>query len=218
MEDDISYVYHGDMEVSSANHPMIRLMTIPQQASPTAFTDMERLNEFNSWTRRHEKKGSWSQCTPKSVERFSAIGYIFGKRLHLVSGVPIGLIDNSWGGTTIEAWTSRETLKEIPEARGLLQDWDRKIASYDAAASLKDRIQRWEKDSERRKERGKPRTQSLPSQTRIQPPTATTPEHPSTACWHHSAAPTSRARSSTRDTIMLSEMLVRASTPPSYRP
>ncbi len=154
MEDDISYVYHGDMEVSSANHPMIRLMTIPQQASPTAFTDMERLNEFNSWTRRHEKKGSWSQCTPKSVERFSAIGYIFGKRLHLVSGVPIGLIDNSWGGTTIEAWTSRETLKEIPEARGLLQDWDRKIASYDAAASLKDRIQRWEKDSERRKERG----------------------------------------------------------------
>ena len=34
MEDEISYVYHGDMEVSSANHPMIRLMTVPQQASP----------------------------------------------------------------------------------------------------------------------------------------------------------------------------------------
>ena len=154
MEDEISYVYHGDMEVSSANHPMIRLMTVPQQASPVAFTDMDRLNEFNSWTRRHEQKGSWSQCTPKAIERFSAIGYIFGKRLHLVSGIPIGLIDNSWGGTTIEAWTSRSTLKKIPAARGLLEEWDSKIAAYDAVASLQARIQRWEKDSERRKARG----------------------------------------------------------------
>ena len=154
MEDEISYVYHGDMEVSSANHPMIRLMTVPQQASPVAFTDMARINEFNSWTRRHEKKGSWSQCSPKAVERFSAIGYIFGKRIHLVSGVPIGLIDNSWGGTTIEAWTSRDTLEKIPAARGLLEEWDTKIAAYDAAASLQARIQRWEKDSERRKARG----------------------------------------------------------------
>ena len=154
MEDEISYVYHGDMEVSSANHPMIRLMTVPQQASPVPFTDMARINEFNSWTRRHEKKGSWSQCSPKAVERFSAIGYIFGKRLHLVSGVPIGLIDNSWGGTTIEAWTSRSTLKKIPAALGLLDEWDRKIASYDAAASLQARIQNWEKDSARREARG----------------------------------------------------------------
>ena len=154
MEDEISYVYHGDMEVSSANHPMIRLMTVPQQASPVAFTDMARINEFNSWTRRHEKKGSWSQCSPKAVERFSAIGYICGKRIHLVSGVPIGLIDNSWGGTTIEAWTSRDTLEKIPAARGLLEEWDTKIAAYDAAASLQARIQRWEKDSERRKARG----------------------------------------------------------------
>jgi len=154
MEDEISYVYHGDMEVSSANHSMIRLMTVPQQASPVALTDMDRLNEFNSWTRRHEQKGSWSQCTPKAVERFSAIGYIFGKRLHLVSGVPIGLIDNSWGGTTIEAWTSRSTLAKIPAAKGLLKEWDQKIAGYDATASLQARIQRWEKDSERRKARG----------------------------------------------------------------
>ncbi|NRB26545.1 MAG: hypothetical protein HRU37_02565 [Roseibacillus sp.] len=154
MEDVISYVYHGDMEVASANHPMIRLLTVPQEANPSAFRDMDRLNEFNSWERRHEQKGSWSQCTPKAVERFSAIGYIFGKRLHLVSGVAIGLIDNSWGGTTAEAWTSRSMLATIPEAKGLTDEWDGKIAAYDAEASLKARIERWEKDSERRVTRG----------------------------------------------------------------
>ncbi len=154
MEDVISYVYHGDMEVASANHPMIRLLTVPQQAGPTAFRDMDRLNEFNSWERRYEQKGSWAQCTPKAVERFSAIGYIFGKRLHLVSGVPIGLVDNSWGGTTAEAWTSRGMLATIAESKGLTDEWDRKIEAYDAEASLKARIERWEKDTERRIARG----------------------------------------------------------------
>lgn len=154
MEDTISYVYHGDMEVASANHPNIRLMTVPQQAGPKAFEDMDRLNEYNSWERRYEQKGSWTQCTPKSVERFSAIGYIFGRRLHLVSGVPIGLIDNSWGGTTVEAWTPRGSLAALPEARGLLEEWDKKIEAYDAEASLKRRIENWEKNKVRREERG----------------------------------------------------------------
>lgn len=154
MEDTISYVYHGDMEVASANHPHIRLMTVPQEAGPNAFEDMARLNEYNSWERRYEQKGSWAQCTPKAVERFSAIGYIFGRRLHLVSGVPIGLIDNSWGGTTAEAWTSRGSLAALPEAHGLLEEWDKKIEAYDAEASLKQRIANWEKANVRRTERG----------------------------------------------------------------
>lgn len=154
MEDVISYVYEGDVEVASANHPKVRLLTVPQEAGPEPFRDMARLNEYNSWTRRHEEKGSWFQCTPESVERFSAIGYVFGRRIHLVTGVPIGLVDNSWGGTTAEAWTSRETLAQIPEARGLLDEWDAKIAAYNAEASLQARIERWEKESARRKERG----------------------------------------------------------------
>ena len=119
MEDVLENIYHGDTEVASANSPNIRLMTIPQVASPTPLEDIDRLNEFNSWTGPYEQKGSWHQCTPKSVPRFSAIGYIFGRRLHLVTGVPIGLVDASWGGTTAEAWSSREMLAKIPAARPL---------------------------------------------------------------------------------------------------
>ncbi|MHC4165878.1 MAG: hypothetical protein ACYSWQ_02850, partial [Planctomycetota bacterium] len=154
MEDVLESIYHGDTEVVSANHPNIRLMTVPQVAAPEALADIERINEYNSWTRRHEMKGSWATCTPKTVNRFSAIGYIFGRRLHMASGVPIGLIDASWGGTTAEAWTSRAKLATIPESKGLTDEWDQKIAGYDAVASLKARIERWEKDSERRKQRG----------------------------------------------------------------
>jgi sialate O-acetylesterase len=129
-------------------------MTVPQVAAPEAPADIERINEFNSWTGRHEMKGSWAQCTPKTVNRFSAIGYIFGRRLHLASGVPIGLIDASWGGTTAEAWTSRAKLATIPQSKGLTNEWDQQIAAYDPVASLKAEIEQWEKDSERRKQRG----------------------------------------------------------------
>jgi sialate O-acetylesterase len=156
MEDVLEDIYYGDVEVISAHHPLIRLMTVPQSAGPEPFPDMERLNEFNSWTGRYEQKGSWFQCTPAAVHRFSAIGYIFGRRLHLVTGVPIGLIDASWGGTTVEAWTSRESLMGIPEARGLIEEWDEKVAAYDAEASLKARIEQWEQDTERRKAAGQP--------------------------------------------------------------
>ena len=155
MEDELENIYHGDTEVASAHYPNIRLLTIPQVASPRPLADFERINEFNSWTSRHERKGTWFRCTPKAVHRFSAIGYIFGRRLHLVSGVPIGLIDASWGGTVAAAWTSRDTLATIPTAKPLTDEWDEKIASYDGEASLQARIARWEKATERRKREGK---------------------------------------------------------------
>ena len=155
MEDVLEDIYHGDTEVAAANYPHLRLMTIPQAASPQALPDIARLNEFNAWTNRYEQKGSWSTCTPQSVRRFSAIGYIFGRRLHQVSGFPIGLIDASWGGTTAEAWTSRATLETMPEAKPLLDEWEAKVEAYDAEASLQRRIENWERDTERRKKEGK---------------------------------------------------------------
>ena len=35
---------------------------------------------------------------------FSAVGYFFGRQLHQTLGVPIGLINDSWGGSACEAW------------------------------------------------------------------------------------------------------------------
>lgn len=58
-------------------------------------------------------------------------------------GVPIGLIDASWGGTTIEAWTARAKLATIPQSKGLTDEWDKTIAEYDPAASLKALIEEW---------------------------------------------------------------------------
>ncbi|HUT10396.1 MAG TPA: hypothetical protein VMY42_07865 [Thermoguttaceae bacterium] len=155
MEDTISYVYHGDVEVASANLPSIRILTIPVCADAAPQTDFPRIDEFNAWTNQSEQKGSWFVCSPETIHRFSAIGYVFGRRLYLAGQIPIGLIDTSVGGTTVEAWTSREALAAVPEAAALLKEWDERIATYDPQQDLADRIGRWEKESEKQKEEGR---------------------------------------------------------------
>lgn len=46
----------------------------------------------------------WQVCSPKTAAGFSAVGYLFGRRLEKKLHVPIGLIESDWGGTNIEAW------------------------------------------------------------------------------------------------------------------
>ena len=66
MEDVLESIYHGDTEVASANFPNIRLMTVPSKATPKPQPDIQRINEYNSWTRRHELKGHWIPCERSS--------------------------------------------------------------------------------------------------------------------------------------------------------
>lgn len=59
--------------------------------------------------------GTWVECTPETSRIFSAVAYYFGKFLHEHTGIPIGLIDSSWGGTDIETWTSWPTMRTTKE-------------------------------------------------------------------------------------------------------
>ena len=50
--------------------------------------------------------------------------------------VPIGLIDASQGGTTVEAWTPEDVLRKIDgkETRDMLKDWDDKMGTWKSTA------------------------------------------------------------------------------------
>ncbi|MGC3957621.1 MAG: sialate O-acetylesterase [Verrucomicrobiota bacterium] len=45
---------------------------------------------------------------------FSACAYYFGRKLQQELNVPIGLIDATWGGTSIQSWTPPEGFAEVP--------------------------------------------------------------------------------------------------------
>ena len=156
MEAALRNIRDGDLEVLSADLPAVRLMTVPLRASPTPLDDFPRIDEYNAWSKVTERKGDWRVCSPQTVNLFSAVGYVFGRRIHRVTKVPVGLIDTSWGGTTVEAWISRDTLGKVPEAAGLLKYWDDRIAAYDAKKSLADQITRWQARAAKLKAAGKP--------------------------------------------------------------
>lgn len=54
---------------------------------------------------------NWKPLTKQNAWLFSAVGSFLGKRMFEKSGVPQGIIVNSWGGTPIEAWISMDSLK-----------------------------------------------------------------------------------------------------------
>jgi len=69
------------------------------------------------WFRQYSKiptddcKGKWLTNTSENVARTSATAYYFARYLQQALGVPVGLVVSSWGGSTVEAWMSEETIK-----------------------------------------------------------------------------------------------------------
>ena len=158
MEFPISRVDDGELEIVSANFPQIRLMTVPVGKGFASVRSFERLHEWSDWSSEHFRKGDWDVCSPETVTEFSAIGYIFGRRLSMATGVPIGLIDASIGGTTVETWTPEDVLRKIEgaETRAMLKEWDEKIATFDPQADLKTRIAAYENRIKNLQAKGQP--------------------------------------------------------------
>ncbi len=64
--------------------------------------------------------GTWLECNPTTTASFSATAYFFGKKLFNELKIPIGLINTSWGGTPIEAWTNGKHLEKYEEYKSIV--------------------------------------------------------------------------------------------------
>lgn len=111
----------ADLEIATANYPNIRLLTVPQLGT------QEPQNNF---------EGQWEVCSPQTVPQFSAVGYFFGRQLHEMLNVPIGLIDNAWGGSACEAWVRRDLLEADSRYEELLARWKETEQTYDHQAAM----------------------------------------------------------------------------------
>ena len=58
-----------------------------------------------------DTKAKWVVCNPEDMKRFSLVGYFFGQKLQQSLGVPVGLINASWGGTPAETWTPNDSIE-----------------------------------------------------------------------------------------------------------
>ena len=118
-----------EQEIAATNYPEIRLFHVPQRQGYEPAKDV---------------KAQWRVCDPKSMERFSALGYFFGRQLHNELKVPVGLIAGSCGSTKIEAWADVEGLKKaLPDPMGRWEQ-DKKDAAADMS-KYDEAVAAWEK-------------------------------------------------------------------------
>jgi sialate O-acetylesterase len=87
-------------EISKANYPNIRFFFVEHEKAILPQADI--------------KSGSWKVCDTNNVKTASAVAYFFARKINKDINIPIGILQSTWGGTPVEAWTSREMLLSSP--------------------------------------------------------------------------------------------------------
>ena len=106
-------VASGMPDPEPADCDAIRMITVPRLAA---------------FGRQRSFEGAWALACGDAISTFSGVGYFFARRLHEALGVPVGMIHSSWGGTRIEAWTSREALMGDPSTAQVVRDYEADLA------------------------------------------------------------------------------------------
>ena len=88
-------------EIDQFNNDEVRLFRVQNETSTHGVKDDIRPTTIN-----------WKPLTKQNAWLFSAVGSFLGKRMFEKNKVPQGIIVNSWGGTPIEAWISKDSLEK----------------------------------------------------------------------------------------------------------
>ena len=100
MEMPVRVVSNYDADLNSASNTSIRLFHVQR------FSSVAPTSTFGA-------DASWSVSSPETVKEFSAVCYYFGRELQPSVNVPIGLIEDSWGGSVIQTWLSMDKMREL---------------------------------------------------------------------------------------------------------
>lgn len=96
---DWAQLMDADCVVATMQRPALRLLQIRNSTSVAPLDNAS-------------VEYGWVESSPAAAS-FSAIGYLCGKMLQDSLNVPVGVIDATWGGTPVEAWTPREALEGV---------------------------------------------------------------------------------------------------------
>lgn len=115
--------------IAAANYPEIRLFKVEHAKS------IQPASEILG--------GEWKVCDTNNVKEASAVAYYFARNLNADLKVPIGILQATWGGTPVEAWTSREALLSTPLKRQVILDNDTLTTKHFIKDSI-DLVRFWE--------------------------------------------------------------------------
>lgn len=113
----LNNAHNAKEEIANAKYPNIRLFTVKKPKFEPFHDDYA--------APLADCEGKWVECSPETAGSFTAVGYFFGRHIHKVLNVPVGLIDTSWGGTPAEAWTTRATLAADADLKPIMDRFEK---------------------------------------------------------------------------------------------
>ena len=140
----LSADWNGDIEAAASDLPNLRLIKVPQVGTQELQSDF---------------KGEWRASNADSAKPFSAVGFLYGRYLHNILHVPVGLIDNAWGGSAAEAWVRRSALEKDPRFKLLMENTVKRegeLQSPKAKEDFEKAMAKWKEDVEKAKAEKKP--------------------------------------------------------------
>ncbi|RYD93084.1 MAG: hypothetical protein EOP54_19770, partial [Sphingobacteriales bacterium] len=95
MEYQVKMAKNAGDEILRADYAQIRGYKVPHQMSGKPEKDFKQ-------------SGKWNTATSGNVSGFTAAGYFFARELYNKLHIPIGIIDDCFGGSNIETWISHQ--------------------------------------------------------------------------------------------------------------
>lgn len=132
MERELKYALDAAHEVAAADHPAIRHVKLAHRVSLRPLDDID--------------PARWQVSHPDHAGDFSAVAYFFARRLNRELGVPVGLINTSWGGSNIETWTPSRAALADPDLAPIVRALPATYAVFAAQhrGRLRSIAQRWQ--------------------------------------------------------------------------
>lgn len=138
----VSKCLNFQSEQAAADYPQIRIFKVWFNASETPLDTLT------------SKPSKWSVCQPRSMGSFPAVSYFFARDIYLKLGVPVGMINSSWGGVAIESWMSDSNLKSSPSADKVEARWKQFLADLPAKyAAYETSLAKWKEAGEKPEDR-----------------------------------------------------------------
>ncbi len=112
MELELQNADEGQELLLCHENPLVRYFNVPRRAY---FCD-EAEEAFAS--------SRWQAVCPGKAGDMSAVAYFFAMKLQKKLGIPVGIVDCYWGGTSVTAWMPPEWLMRTAEGRRYLEKYE----------------------------------------------------------------------------------------------